>query len=96
VLLVLFLPALIVGRPTSCHTLFWMTPFMIVGRWIRNQFAWASLRLAARNDRCTSCAACTKACPMSIDVAGYVQGGSLECPDCMPCGSYIDVKPQMA
>ena len=90
VLLVLFLPALIVGRRATCHTLCWMAPFMIAGRWIRNQFAWPSLRLATAQDRCTSCGACTKACPMSIDVTEYVQGGSLECSDCTLCGSCVD------
>jgi ferredoxin-type protein NapH len=96
VLLVLFLPAFIVGRRASCHTLCWMAPFMITGRWIRNQFAWASLRLATEKDRCTSCGACTKACPMSIDVTGYVQRGSLECSDCILCGSCVDACPRKA
>ena len=96
VLVVLFLPALLVGRRASCHTLCWMAPFMIAGRWIRNQFAWPALRLATEKDRCTSCGTCTKACPMSIDVTGYVQRGSLECSDCILCGSCVDACPRRA
>jgi ferredoxin-type protein NapH len=94
VLLVLFLPALVAGRRASCHTLCWMAPFMIAGRWIRNQFAWPSLRLAAETDQCTACGSCTKACPMSIDVTGLVQRGSLECSDCILCGSCVDACPR--
>jgi len=94
VLLVLFLPALAVGRRASCHTLCWMAPFMVAGRWIRNQFAWTSLRLATDKDRCTSCGACTKTCPMSIDVTSFVHRGSLECSDCILCGSCVDACPR--
>ena len=35
VLGVLFIPAIAVGRRATCHTLCWMAPFMIAGRWIR-------------------------------------------------------------
>lgn len=94
VLLVLFLPAAIVGRRATCHTLCWMAPFMLAGRWIRNQFAWPALRLEAATGRCTACGACTKACPMSIDVTPAVQRGAMESTDCILCGSCVDACPR--
>lgn len=96
VLLVLFLPALLVGRRATCHTLCWMAPFMIAGRWIRDQFAWPSLRLGVRPGRCTACGACTEACPMSIDVTERVRRGNLACPDCILCASCVDACPRKA
>jgi hypothetical protein len=36
----------------GCHTICWMAPFMIIGRWIRNRFAWPSLRLVANSASC--------------------------------------------
>jgi ferredoxin-type protein NapH len=94
VLVVLFIPAIAVGRRATCHTLCWMAPFMIAGRWVRDQFAWPSLRLAVQKDRCTSCLQCTKACPMSIEVTDLVQRGSLESRDCILCGSCADTCPR--
>ena len=46
IIVVLFLGlAIAFGRRASCHTICWMAPFMIVGRWIRNRARWPSLRL---------------------------------------------------
>ena len=94
VLVVLFVPAIAVGRRATCHTICWMAPFMIAGRWIRNRFAWPSLRLAVKKERCTSCGRCTEACPMSIGVTDLVRRGSLEPSDCILCGSCVDTCPK--
>jgi ferredoxin-type protein NapH len=37
--------AIAFGRRAGCHTICWMAPFMMIGRWLRNRFGWASLRL---------------------------------------------------
>jgi ferredoxin-type protein NapH len=94
VLVVLFVPAIAVGRRATCHTLCWMAPFMIAGRWIRDRFTWPALRLAVRQDRCTACGRCTDACPMSIGVTDLVQRGDLESTDCVLCGSCVDTCPR--
>ncbi|NUM48786.1 MAG: 4Fe-4S binding protein, partial [Anaerolineales bacterium] len=39
--------AAFVGRRAGCHTVCWMAPFMMVGRWLRNRLGWASLRLVS-------------------------------------------------
>ena len=82
--------AFIVGRRAGCHTICWMAPFMMIGRWIRNRFAWPSLRLVADASACKDCKLCTKNCPMSLDVNGMVQIGQMENSECILCGTCVD------
>ncbi len=86
--------SLAVGRRAGCHTICWMAPFMIVGRKARNVLAWPSLGLAARKEACTRCGACTKSCPMSIDVQALVAAEDMESSDCILCGSCVDGCPR--
>jgi ferredoxin-type protein NapH len=44
--------SLAAGRRASCHSICWMAPFMILGRKIRNLFAWPALRLTAGPAAC--------------------------------------------
>lgn len=97
VVFLLFALALLVGRRGGCHTVCWMAPFMISGRWLRNRLgAWPSLRLKASPDRCTRCGTCTAGCPMSIDVTSHVQSNAMEHPECILCGVCVDSCPQDA
>jgi ferredoxin-type protein NapH len=86
--------ALAVGRRAGCHTVCWIAPFMILGRKIRNMFAWPSLRLLARAESCTQCATCARGCPMSIEVSAMVKSGHMESSDCILCASCVDACPQ--
>ncbi len=49
----------------------------------------ALLKIAGDPDKCVACGACQKACPMDIDIAGYIKNGqrvvSTECVMCMEC-----------
>jgi NAD-dependent dihydropyrimidine dehydrogenase PreA subunit len=87
---VFFLPALLLGRRASCHTLCWIAPFLIAGRSVRNFLAWPALRLDGRPQLCRRCGSCTAACPMSIEVQESLQVGGLETTDCILCGSCAD------
>lgn len=78
------------GRRAGCHTICWMAPFMIIGRWIRNRFGWASLRLVADASACSDCKVCTKNCPMSLDVNAMVQVQKMEHAECILCGTCVD------
>ncbi len=80
----------VVGKRAGCHTICWMAPFMIIGRWIRNRFRWPSLRLTAHSGDCTGCGLCDQFCPMSLEVSEMVQSWQMENPDCILCGSCID------
>jgi ferredoxin-type protein NapH len=82
--------AIIVGRRAGCHTICWMAPFMIMGRWLRNRFGWASLRLVADVSACSDCKRCTKNCPMSLDVNAMVQIEAMENLECILCGTCVD------
>jgi Pyruvate/2-oxoacid:ferredoxin oxidoreductase delta subunit len=63
---------------------------MIIGRWIRNRFGWASLRLVANAESCANCKLCSKNCPMSLDVNGMVQLEEMENSECILCGTCVD------
>ncbi|MFZ5915878.1 MAG: 4Fe-4S binding protein [Chloroflexota bacterium] len=88
--------AVIFGRRAGCHTICWMAPFMILGRKLRNLLRWPALRLAADPDRCTDCGACTRNCPMSLDVSGMVQQADMEHSECILCGNCVDGCPSDA
>jgi ferredoxin-type protein NapH len=82
--------AAFVGHRAGCHTICWMSPFMILGRWIRNRFGWASLRLVADASACSDCKLCNKNCSMSLDVDAMVHSGSMEHSECILCGACVD------
>jgi len=82
--------AIIVGRRAGCHTICWMAPFMLIGRWIRNRFGWPSLQLRADASACTDCKKCTSNCPMSLDVNGMVKIEKMEHSECILCGTCVD------
>ena len=82
--------AVVVGRRAGCHTICWMAPFMIIGRWVRNRFGWPSLRLVADASSCQDCKLCTKNCPMSLDVNAMVQASKMENAECILCGTCVD------
>lgn len=96
VIALIFGLAAFVGRRGFCHTACWMAPFMMLGRWLRNRFAWPSLRLAADSGSCTDCKTCTRGCPMSLDVNAMVQAGKMEHSECVLCGTCIDNCPAKA
>jgi len=82
--------AVFAGRRAGCHTVCWMAPFMMIGRWVRNRFVWPSLRLKANPSVCKDCKTCTSNCPMSLDVNGMVQTGKMEHAECILCGTCVD------
>ena len=82
--------ALIFGRRAGCHTLCWMAPFMILGHKLRNLGRWPALRLVAEPAACSNCQACTRNCPMSLDVNAMVQRGDMEDSECVLCGNCVD------
>jgi polyferredoxin len=95
IIIVLFLGlAMVFGRRAGCHTICWMAPFMVIGRWFRNRVAWPSLRLKAKPDQCIDCKACTRDCPMSLDVNEMVRQASMENSECILCGNCVDSCPK--
>jgi len=89
-LLLIVLPAFIIGRRAFCHHLCWMAPFMITGRTIRNYFQWTSLQLKANPEVCKHCHTCTESCPMSLPVEEMVNHKGMENAECILCGTCVD------
>lgn len=83
--------ALVFGRRAFCHYGCWMAPFLIIGRRIRNALNLPALRLKAESQRCVGCNVCTRNCPMSLDVMAMAKQGNTEHPECILCGTCVDV-----
>lgn len=97
VLLVLIvLPAFVVGKRSFCHHLCWMAPFMILGRKVGNSIQWPSLKLKASPDICKHCHTCSETCPMSLSVEDMVNRKNMENKECILCGTCVDGCPHGA
>ena len=88
--------ALLGGKRGFCHYFCPIAVIMILGRKMRNIFAWPALHLSAEKDRCTDCRICSKNCPMSLDVNNMVRKQSMEDPECILCGCCVDSCPERA
>lgn len=88
--------AVAAGKRAGCHTVCWMAPFMIVGRWLRNRGRWPALQLAVDPESCTSCSRCTEECPMGLDVEALATRGDMEHAECILCGTCADTCPKHA
>ena len=84
------------GRRAGCHYICWMAPFMVVGKKLRDAVRIPTLHLRASTANCGSCGACTRGCPMSVDVRGLVLSGRMETPECILCGECVDGCPRGA
>ena len=94
VIAIFFGLSVFVGRRTFCHAGCWMSPFMILGRKVRNAVNTPALRLTAETEKCINCKKCTQACTMSLDVNAMVQAGKMENAECILCGKCVDTCPE--
>lgn len=94
VVMLIVVLALAAGRRSFCHYVCWMAPFMMIGSKIKNTLGYPSLHLSASKGTCISCRACTKKCPMSLDVMNMVQNGNMTNSECILCGECIDGCPK--
>jgi len=91
---IILVVAFIAGRRGFCHIFCPIGGLMIAGRKVRNLVGWPALRLDADAQKCTDCKACTRACPMGLDVNGMVRSESMERADCILCAKCADTCPQ--
>jgi ferredoxin-type protein NapH len=96
IVLIFFISALLIGRRGACHTICWMSPFMIIGRKISLALRIPRLKLEANPSACISCKLCNKSCSMCIEVDQLVQAGKLETQDCILCAACVDACPKGA
>lgn len=91
IMLAVLLPVLFIGRRGFCHYFCPWGVLNITATKIKNFFRWPSLNLEADTAGCIQCRSCSRACPMSLDVAGAVQSGNMDDTECILCGSCADV-----
>ena len=92
--IVTLLFALIFGKRGFCHTFCPIAVMLMIGRKIRNLFGWPALQLAADKAQCIDCNACSKECPMSLDVHAMVKKDQMENTQCIVCASCVDICPK--
>jgi ferredoxin-type protein NapH len=88
--------AILAGKRGFCHYFCPIAVIMIIGRKIRNLVLWLALHLSADASQCTDCKACSRDCPMGLDVNIMVRKASMENTECILCGCCVDVRPREA
>ncbi|WP_139652322.1 4Fe-4S binding protein [Raoultibacter phocaeensis] len=89
-----FIPNLFLGRRAMCHYICWMAPFMVLGEKLGRLIRLPQLGIDAKPEACVSCGACTKACPMSLDVSTLLEKGSIADAECIQCAECADSCPK--
>ena len=84
---------LIFGKRGFCHTFCPIAVMLIIGRKIRNRAGWPALQLSADKAQCIDCNACSKECPMSLDVHAMVKEDRMEDTGCIFCAACADICP---
>ncbi len=88
--------ALLLGRRGMCHSICWMSPFMILGNKLRDVLKLPGLRLKPVPSSCINCKQCSRKCPMSLEVNEMVIAGDMRNNECILCGECADVCPKAA
>ena len=94
VLLIFFGLSIWLGRRGACHSICWMSPFLVGGLKIGKTLNLPRLKIATTPSLCTDCKKCNKVCPMSIDVNHEVKSGEIKSTDCIVCGECVDTCPE--
>jgi len=94
VLGLLVLLTLTLGKRGACHSICWMSPFLVAGSWVGEKLHLPQYQVISKPKQCISCKACNKTCPMSIDVMTELKKGRIATHDCINCGQCEDVCPK--
>ncbi len=94
VLFTLVILTLVIGKRGACHSICWMSPFLVAGSWIGDKLNVPQLRIQSNPNECISCSKCNKACPMSIDVMSELKKGTIESYDCINCAECENICPK--
>ncbi len=82
------------GKRASCHTICWMSPFLVGGYLMGRLIHMPQMRIKSEPLKCTQCRNCTSRCPMSIEVHTFIDSGEISSLDCILCGRCVDGCPQ--
>lgn len=87
---IFLLLSFIFGKRAGCHSICWMSPFMIPGRKVSNFLKLPAFRLAVNPDSCSHCGKCNSNCPMSLNIQQMVKRGDAEHHECILCSRCAD------
>jgi len=90
----LFLTTILIGRRGACHSLCWMSPFLVLGQKAGEFLRLPQYKIRSNPDACISCQKCDHACPMSIDVMEAMKIGKIISQDCILCGDCVRACPK--
>lgn len=94
VLLILFGLSILIGKRGACHTICWMSPFLVGGTKLGRMLHLPQLKIAADSPTCIECGKCNQKCPMGVDVTAEVKSGTIKSTDCILCGECVDSCPK--
>ena len=94
VITIFLILSLTLGKRGTCHSICWMSPFMVLGRKLGRLLRLPSLHLEVDRGKCTNCKVCESKCPMSIEVNALVQKGNMTHNECILCGECVDNCPK--
>jgi len=78
------------GKFASCKYICWLAPFMVLGTKIRDYLKFNGLHLKSNSQKCNECNACTKYCPMNLNVIENAKTNKFYDSECILCGNCID------
>ncbi len=94
VIIVFILLSLIFGKRTGCHTICWISPFMIIGKKLSEFLKIPSFHLKTEKNLCVHCGKCNISCPMSLNVEKLLESDAIIDNNCILCGECKEVCPK--
>lgn len=94
VVLSILIFTLATGKRGMCHSLCWISPFMILGEKISDTLHLPRFKLIKTANSCIHCGKCDKYCPMSLPVSKFVSDNHLNASECIQCLECVDVCPK--
>jgi ferredoxin-type protein NapH len=96
VLFLFFILTIWIGKRAACHSICWMSPFLVGGYLTGKLLHLPQLRVKSSPDKCIDCKTCSSKCPMSIAVSTVAKSGEITSLDCILCGQCVDSCPKKA
>jgi polyferredoxin len=94
VLIIFFVLTVWIGKRGACHTVCWMSPFLVGGYLLGKGLHLPQLRIRTNPTGCIDCNKCNQKCPMSIAVSREAKSGEIKSLDCILCGECVDTCPK--
>jgi ferredoxin-type protein NapH len=94
VLFIFFILTVWIGKRAACHSICWMSPFLVGGCLSGRMLHLPQLRIKSTVTTCSDCKTCDRKCPMSIAVSTQAKTGEITSLDCILCGQCVDNCPK--